>query len=303
MAKKNVSIDITKWPTNLIKDLAISIFIGIALLLTYLPDWYYNDSLFSEMNSLARDQSDITKKLSGPNPDLTVLEIAKNFPLRITEKGKIYVKKGFSRCVNKMPNNSLLAVIITSIFLMIITFFIFRFSQMENHIFNKILQEKGYHRLWEVVLFIVILLSFLPPMFILFRQMKGSAMALAGFYAAVFTWFFSMKRNPYCVEFRVESEGPLDVEKCRMMAEHYSKLLSFILAVFTACTIGLGWYISQTLAETSGLFPKLLNYQLSFLFLHDIYLSAWLFLGVASNLIKNYVEIVSRLKQCKNYVN
>ena len=81
-----------------------------------------------------------------------------------------------------------------------------------------------------------------------------------------------------------------------MMSEYYSKLLSFVLGVFSAITIGLVWYVSQLLAETSMQIPALLRHQLVFLFIHDIYGSTWLLLFISKHLAWNYFHIVSRCK-------
>ena len=96
--------------------------------------------------------------------------------------------------------------------------------------------------------------------------MKGATIALAGFYTALSTWSFHLQCCPYYMQFQVPKKGPIEKEKCKMMAEYYSKLLSFVLGIFSVVTIGLVWYVSQLLTETSVLIPKLLNYQLFTLF-------------------------------------
>lgn len=295
MVKKNVSSKIAKLLKYLPIDLLVGALVGLALILMYVPDLKKNDSLFSEMNSLAKDRDEITRLLKSTPFDPTVLEIAKVFPLRKTEDGIIIVEKGFSQCVSKMPDRSLLIIVLTAVILTIVTTVVLQFVRMLNCSVIQTTQKKNQNIRTgcEVFLFVVILVCLLYPNFKLFHT-KGSATALAGFYTAIFIWFFHLKWHPYFLVFGVDREGPLNLQMCKMMSEHYSKLLSFVFAIFTACTIGLAWYISQILAEKSAPVPELLNYQLAFLFVHDIYLSAWLLLGVAKELANNYAKIVSR---------
>lgn len=277
----------------------LGIGLAVALLLMYLPVYFANDELFSELDSKEQNQDCVTepnKSITTDSYDPNTPDTVKEDPLKSTEKVITYVEKGFSRFASSLPWWSLAFIILDAAILFSLVTIIVLYSGTVTYTDQQMEHTMYPYLRYEVLLCIISFICLIAPGFIIFG-LKGATTAIAGFYAGLFTWFFDLLLCPYNIQFRIPVKGPIDKEKCKMMSEYYSKLLSFVLGVFSAITIGLVWYVSQLLAETSVHIHKLLNFQLIFLFIHDIYGSTWLLLFISKHLAWNYFHIVSRCKE------
>lgn len=292
--QKTNCINNKKW----LSDMRLGAGLAFALLLMYIHIYVANDGLFSELKSISKDReffTDSIKSINTDSYDPKVLDIMKVVPISFTEKGITYVEKGFSRFASSLPWWSLPFIILDAAILFVLVTILVLFFGKVSRTNSQIEHKKDPYVVYEVLLFIISFICLFAPSFIIFG-VKVATTAIAGFYAGLSTWTFHLLRCPYNIQFRVTEEGPIDKEKCKMMAEYYSKLLSFVLGIFSVVTIGLVWYVSQLLTETSSHIPKLLKHQLTFLFLNDTYGSAWLLLIISKQLVRNYFDIVSRFE-------
>lgn len=252
---------------------------------------------FNELNSFAVDgkrMEAVTESFNRTGVlDTKTVEMAMALPARTESRGVVYVKKAFVEARSELPHGSYALVSITACF----TFFVIALIGHYGFRMSLLNTSRSPQRsaLCGVMFFTVAFMAPVTPCIVL--GINGGLVALCGFYAALFTWIYTLKRKPYHKLFRVSEEGPLDPDKCKMIADYYSRLLSFVLAIFSGVTILLAWYVSQLLTQTNATTPTALGCVLTFLFLHDIYGSAWLLGVVAPHLVKAYVEVSARATQ------
>jgi hypothetical protein len=133
------------------------------------------------------------------------------------------------------------------------------------------------------------------PQYAVGWQFDPAMMALGGFYAGLFTWFFNLMRKPLD-SYQVFSEGRIAATQCKLVADYYMALLKLLVVVFGAVTITLAWHIADQLNQASRdpIQGASARVELIYLFAHDIFGSAWLLLGIGGIAVSNYFEVARR---------
>jgi hypothetical protein len=274
--------------------------VAVAFLLIYMPDLLAYKQQFSELRQIAKERSELDSLLKQPldKIDPKWIEAAKVFPYLEKKNGREYISKGFFKIPQKLPGSRFLRFVLLgaiSLTLFVFTTAIFMFFSKKSVLDLSEPPKKNRDNaiiLWLPIAGFLVLMS-LPNILLFGFRAKG--FALPAFYSALFTWLFHLKRCPYYVAFDLERHirgKGIPESKAKQVWDYYMGLLKFMLLVFTGVSISLGWSVSGIVSEPVQITPSLTNYGLVYLFLQDIYGTAWLLGGVGSELGQSLADVV-----------
>ena len=158
----------------------------------------------------------------------------------------------------------------------------------------RLLTERNNERQYYTsltCLTIVAYLGFFPQL--AYGALNGGMLALAGFYTALFTWFFdlasrSMDMRPMSVPKRLSDQ------QAKMFSDYYMGLMKIVVLIFSGITITMTWQLASGLWTRETTLGGRKEFYLCYVFGHDIFGTGWMFIGVGGIVLANYFEIARR---------